>query len=237
MKVAVCFFGEIAFMDRFMVQNYIRCVITPLKKQKTILPFFFLHTYMVPNVLSFIEIMRVSFPFQILSVHDKDIVLSKCPMGVEHELFLEDYSLHMVKTMWTSSSIPFDIVVYIRLDVLFCRSLSIHDAEWVMTDKNRLFIAPNLPRCLVMGNTFVANIYGDRMHYSSDLESGSTSSFLEKICSHYDIRLSTLSIVFVRILSDGIVHPDDCHICPYLKDLIASASSRVRIIRRKNSIK
>lgn len=238
MKAAICFFGEIAFMDRFMIQNYIRCVLTPLKKHnKSVHFYFFLHTYMGVSVLSFIETMRTFFPFQFVSIHDKEMVLCDTPMGVEPELYLEDYSLHLVKKMWNSSSIQFDMVVYTRADVLFSRPLSIHDAVSVVNDKNRLFVAPNTSGCLVMCDTFVANVYGDRMHYLSDLESGSTSSFLEHVCSHYDIQVSTLSIVFVRILADGVVHPDDCNVCPYLKDLITSSSSRVRITRRKNSFK
>lgn len=231
MKVAICFFGEIGFMDRFMIQNFIRCITTPIKRHdRSTEIYYFLHSYMSPDTLVFIETMRPFLPFSAISLHDKDMVIHDIKRGEHTDLFLEHYSLSRVKKLWRSS-IPMDMIIYIRLDALFLKPLSENDIDLVVDNKNHLFItnnSPDLQQCFIMGDPFVMNIYADRVHYTD-------YDCMELMRSQYNIKINnSISIVFVRVLPGGIVHHKDHQICPYLNDLISSSCTKIHMIKRKH---
>jgi hypothetical protein len=228
MKVGICFFGEILFMDRFMVQNFLRCIALPFQKHTPSTElFYFLHSYMGPQTLLFLEQMRPLVPFVAMTLHEKQRVVRDGCMGKEEKLFLEEYSLSRVKKMWRSY--PLDLVVCVRLDTLFAKPLNRNDIDTVLDNQDHLFFAPtstDLFRCFVMGSPLVMNLYADRVHC--------TGPFLEQVHSQYPIHINTtLSAVFVRVLPEGVVHPEDHPVCPYLNDLISSSSTQVRMSRRK----
>lgn len=239
MKIAVCFFGELGFMDRFMVQNYIRCVIVPMQKYncESVDFFYFLHTFLdAADVFDSVEILRLSFPFLIMSFHDKKMALcdDENKNKVETQIFMEDYSIYRVKKMWKRVE-NIDIVIYIRLDILLTKPLTQNDVELILKNQNHFFInseqCPNLQRGLIIGKSHVMNVYADRIHYLAE-----GGSFIDIMRSQHNMKTESISVVFVRILKEGIVHPGDYNICPYLGDLISSSSTKIRLVKRKNSL-
>lgn len=231
MKVGICFFGEMRFIDRFMIQNFIRCVSIPFKKHdNTTELYYFLHSYIDAQTLISIEMMRPFFQFAAMTLHDKTITLDSRHPEKEEHLFLEENSLYRVKKMWRSSySPPLDLVVYVRLDTLFTKPLSDNDIEMVVENKNHLFLtASDHYESFAIGGTIVMNVYADRVHY--------TEPFIDMIRSQYHIKINnTLSSVIVRILPSGMVSPDDQSVCPYLNDLISSSCTQIRINKRRKS--
>lgn len=232
MKVAVCFFGEMTFLDRFMIQNFIRCVLTPLRRGGFAEAHYFLHTYLSAGALAHVGLLQDFFAFRIMTLTDKG--LASRGTTATTDAVLEDYSLHRVKRLWRSSALPVDLVVCARLDLLFSRSLNDRDVERVLEDKNHLFAThyPSEPlrRCFLMGDPFAVNAYTDRIHYNDP------RLFEETLRTHYRITTErTLSVVCVRVGKDGVVLPEDKGVCPYLNDLIASSSTSIRLVKKKNS--
>lgn len=237
MRIAVCFFGELGFLDRFMVQSYIRCIIAPIQKyhHENVEFLYFLHTFLDDDVFNSVDILRSSFQFLIMSFHDKKMALcDQNKNNAENQIFLEDYSIYRVKKMWKRIE-NIDFVVYVRLDLLFTKPLTENDIDLMMLNNNHFFFnsekCPNLQRGLVMGKSHVMNIYADRIHYLSD-----KGSFIDIMRSQHNMKAESISVVFVRILKEGIVHHSDYHTCPYLGDLISSSSTKIRLVKRKNSL-
>lgn len=234
MKIAVCFFGECTFLDRFMIQNFIRCIVLPFQKHvpEKVEFFYIFHSYMDVEVLGIIDRMKTFFPFTVLTLHNKEFVLREVDENLS--LYLQDYSLQRVKRMWKRCMLSLDLVICSRLDLLFSRPLSASDVEAMVFHKNHLFISnsPSLEQCFVVGDPFVMNLYTDRLHYVE--EHGTEFSIADLIQIHPMIKSSTVSTVFVRILPDGIVHPQDSHVSPYLNDLIKSSCTRI-CLRKMNS--
>lgn len=239
MKIAICFFGECTFMDRFMIQNFIRCVVLPFQKyvQEKVEFFYIFHSYMDSQILGVIDKMKTFFPFTVLTLHDKDFVIKnkKEDTVVDITLYLHDYSLERVKKIWKRCMLSLDLVICSRLDLLFSRPFSENDVQFIIKNKNHLFIAEcpseSLRQCFVLGDPFVMNIYTERLHYVQD--HGSDFSFHDLIQIHPTIKLNTVSIVFIRILHDGIVNHEDSQVCPYLNDLIKSSCTRI-CLRKMN---
>lgn len=228
MRAAVCFFGEILFLDRFMIQNFIRCVMTPLRRGGCTETSFFLHTFLNTESIAHVGLLKDFFSFRIMTLTDKELIARST------DTMQEDYSLHRVKRVWRSAALPTDLVVCVRLDLLFSRPLNDLDVERALHDRNHLFAThyPSEPlrRCFLMGDPFVINAYTDRLHYNDP------RLFEEMLRAHHHITTErTLSIVFVRVGRDGVVCPEDKNVCPYLNDLIASSSTTIRLTRRKNS--
>lgn len=235
-RIAICFFGEMGFMDKFMIQNFIRCVITPIKRYDGDVEFcYFLHTFLHADVFSFIELMRASFSFMTMTLHDDKMVFLKNKQhdGVKKKVFLEDYSLHYVKKMWKHNTDGFDVIVCTRLDLLFTRPLTDSDANLIFKNKQQhLFIGgdqtlTDLHRGFILGDPLVMSIYTDNQHHSFDI------SCIELMRSQYNIKIHPISVVFVRILPEAIVSPMDYKVCPYLDDLISSSSTKIRLVKRK----
>lgn len=225
MKVAICFFGETGFMDRFMIQNFIRCITTPFKKHchSTEL-YYFLHSFISADALVLIENMRPFLPFSSIALHNMDMV----PPGS----LPEHYSLNRVKKLWKTSPTLYDLVVYVRLDILFSKPLSGNDIDQVVETTNHLSTtnhSKSLQPCFTMGCPFVMNIYADRVHSLDD-------DYIATMRSQYNIKINnTISVVFVRILPGGAVHPEDNHICPYLGDLIASSCTKIHMTKQRKT--
>lgn len=236
MKIAICFYGECPFMDRFMIQNFTRCIIVPLQKYipDKVEFFFIFHSYMDNEMLSIIEKMKTFFPFTVLTLHNKDFVLREVVDNVS--LYLQDYSLQRVKRMWKRCMLSLDLIICSRLDLLFSRPLSEGDIEAMILLKNHLFVSNtshDLQQCFVAGDPFVMNIYTERLHYVED--HGTDFSIADLVQIHPTIKINTLSTVFVRILQDGIVHPSDFQVSPYLNDLIKSSNTVISL--RKMNLK
>ena len=221
-------------MDRFMTQNFTRCVLTPLSRhfQDKVEFSYCAHSYMGVDTLKTMEVLNTCFPLSVLTLHDRQATLRHKPDTKEQDVFLREYSLQRVKKMWKSSFFhPFDLIVCVCLDLLFSKPLTENDIALVRNNKNNLFVAGHLPECFIMGTMDVMNVYADRV----DHKETSSLSFLETIRSSHNIRINVLSVVFVRVLPDGLVCPEDCRVCPYLNDLITSSSTKIRVSKRKNS--
>lgn len=234
MKVAVCFYGEMSFMDRFMIQNLMRCLIVPFQKynhKEEVQFFYFLHSYFRPDVLSFIEMMRASFPFISLTLHDREMVLREKHKDIDNSFFLQNHSLHRVKKKWKIVE-DLDVVVLTRLDLLFTRALSESDMDLIFHRKRHLFLQQDMKPFVAMGDPMVMNVFADQIHSLS----GNGFSFLDMMRTQHSIQIQYLSLVFVRILSETVVHPEDHQVCPYLNDLIASSATKIRLSKRKNSL-
>jgi hypothetical protein len=234
MKVAVCFYGEMGFMDRFMIQNLIRCLLAPLQKytQNGITFYYFLHTYFHPDVLSWIEMMRASFPFTSITLHDRDMVLRDKQQeedAIGQNLLLQHHSLHRVKKKWKVVE-DLDIVVLTRLDLLFTKALSENDIGLILHHKRHLFVHEDNKPFVAIGDPMVMNLFTDHIDHDDHL-------FLDMIRAQHNIKIQYISLVFVRILPDAVVHPEDYHICPYLGDLIASSATQIHLSKRKNSLR
>lgn len=239
MKIAICFFGESTFVDRFMIQNFIRCIVLPFQKyvQDKVEFYYIFHSYMNTEILGVIDKMKTFFPFTVLTLHDKEYVLRDKEETIEDvPLYLQDYSLQRIKRMWKRCMFSLDLILCSRLDLLFSRPLSASDIELMKQNKNHLFVADCsscsiLQQCFVAGDPFVMNLYTDRIHYVED--HGTDFSFSDLIQIHPMIKINKLSTVFVRILQDGIVDPNDSQLCPYLNDLIKSSCTRI-CLRKMN---
>jgi len=234
MKVAVCFYGDMSFMDRFMIQNLMRCLIIPFQKynhKEEVQFFYFLHTYFSPDVLTFMDMMRAFFPFTSATLHDRDMVLREKHKDVEISLFLQHYSLHRVKKKWKVVD-DLDVVVLTRLDLLFTKALSESDMEIILQRKRHLFLQQDMKPFVAIGDPMVMNVFADHIHSLS----GDDNSFLDIMRTQYSIQIQYLSLVFVRILSEAIVRSEDHQVCPYLGDLIASSATKIRLTKRKNSL-
>lgn len=233
MKISICFFGPTTMMDRFMTHNFTRCVLTPISRyfQDRVEFSYCAHSYMGDDTLKTMEVLNTCFPLSALTLHDRQATLRHKPETKEQDVFLREYSLQRVKKMWKSSFFPpFDLIVCVCLDLLFSKPLSENDIAIVRNNKNHLSVAGHLPDCFMMGTMDVMNVYSDLVDHKE-----TSSSFLETIRSSHNIRVNILTVVFVRILSDGVVCPEDCRICPYLNDLITSSSTKIRVSKRKNS--
>lgn len=234
MKIAVCFYGEMKFIDRFMIQNMMRCMIVPFQKysRKEDVNFsYFLHTYFTPDVLSMIEIMRAFFPFTSMTLHDRDMVLLERYKDLDKSIFLQQYSLHRVKKKWKSME-DLDIVIYTRLDLLFTKALSESDIDLIFHNKRHLFLHQDNKPFLAIGDPMVMNVFADQVHELS----GTDHTFLDIMRTQHSIKTQYVSLVFVRILPEPIVYPEDANVCPYLGDLIASSTTKIRLVKRKNSL-
>ena len=239
MKIAICFYGEMGFMDRFMIQNLIRCLIIPFQKyshndKNGIKFYYFLHTYFRPDVLSWIELMRASFPFMSATLHDRDMVLQeKKHEDADNCMFLQHHSLHRIKKKWKVVE-DLDIVVLTRLDLLFTKALTESDIGVMLQHKRHLFLQQDTKIFLAIGSPMVINVFTD--HIDHDVPEND-DRFLDVIRTQHNIKIQHMSLVFVRILPDAMVHPEDYHICPYLGDLIASSATQIRLTKRKNSLR
>jgi hypothetical protein len=230
--MAVCFFGEMGFIDRFMIQNFIRCVIAPFRKyiRDDVEFYYFMHTFIRDDVFTYIEIMRAPFPFSSITLHDQHIALYDNHRKIDASVFLQDYSLHRVKKKWKNID-NLDIVIYTRLDLLLTKPLTENDVSLIVSQKQHLFVGGSGCDLFAVGSPAVMNVYADRLHYLGD------TSFLDLMRSQHNIKIHKLSLVFVRILPDAIVLPEDNNVCPYLSDLISSSSTIIRMTKRKNSLK
>lgn len=233
MKISICFFGATTMLDRFMTQNVTRCVLSPLSRyfHDKVDFFYCAHSYMGVDTLKIMEVLNASFPLSVLTLHDRQTTLQHKPQSNNQEEFLRDYSLQRVKKMWKSSFFPaFDLIVCVCLDLLFSKPLSDNDIALVRNNKNNIFVAGHLPEHFLMGSMDVMNVFADRVDHDN-----TNSSFYETIRSTHNIRVSVLSVVFVRVMPDGLVCFEDCRICPYLNDLITSSSTKIRISKKKSS--
>lgn len=221
-------------MDRFMLQNITRCLIVPFQKySRGENPDFhyFLHTYFRPDVLGWVGMMRDYFPFESITIHDRAVVLREKHEAMEASLFLQDYSLHRVKKKWRHVD-GIDLVVLIRLDLLLTKSLSESDIVLVLSHQRHLFLHHEDKPFFAIADPVIMNVFVDQLrHFAGD------HSFLDIMRIQYNIKIQCLSLVFVRILPEAIVCPEDYHVCPYLGDLIASSSTKIRLVKRKNSLK
>lgn len=217
MRIAVCFFGKMSFMDRFMIQSVVRCLIDPFHKysKKEVEFSYFLHTYFQPDVMTWIGLMRTSFPFVSMTLHDEGRILEEKPEDVNASFFLQDYSFRRVKKKWKQHIEDLDVVVMMRLDLLLTKPLTENDVGQILHQKRCLFHYGDF---FAMGDPMVINVFADQLNPQN-------------------IKVVQLSLVMVRILSDATVYPEDCHICPYLSDLIASSTTKIRLVRRKTSFK
>ena len=234
MKIVVCFYGEMSFMDRFMIQNLMRCLIIPFQKfnrKKDVEFSYFLHTYFTPDVLSMIEVMRAFFPFISMTLHDRDMVLRERHRAMDNSLFLQQYSLHRVKKKWKSME-DLEVVIYSRLDLLFTKALTESDIDLILHNKRHLFLHQGNHSFVAIGDPMVMNVFADQVHHLS----GHDHSFLDIMRTQHGIKIQYLSLVFVRILPEAIVYPEDYQVCPYLGDLIASSATKIRLTKRKNSL-
>lgn len=226
MKIAFCFYGGVHYLDGFMVQNMVRCLVTPFQKQRDSQSFFFLHTYLDNDTLSHIQTMRQFFPFMVVSLYDMKM------LSLDDDV--NDFSLNRVKRIWKSSSYTFDLVVYVRLNLLFARPLSENDISHLFANNNHIFMtdypSKELQSCVVIGNSHTMSVYADKIYYHGD-------QYTEWLGSEHNLYTASVTIAFVRILSDGFVHSDDYQICPYLKDMIASSTTKIRLVKRKHSVK
>lgn len=233
MRIAVCFFGEMSFMDRFMIQSVMRCLIDPFHKyiKKDVEFSYFLHTFFQPDVLTWIGMMRALFPFSSVTLHDREKVLVEKPDDVDTPFFLRDYSFHRVKKKWKNYVENLDRVMMVRLDLLFTKPLTENDVDQVLHQKRHLFLHHGDNPFFAIGDPMVMNVFTDQLHHLPG------TSFLEMMRAQYGIKVDHLSLVMVRILPDAIVCPEDYQICPYLSDLIASSTTKIRMIRRKTTLK
>jgi len=231
MKIAVCFFGEMSFMDRFMIQNLMRCLIVPFQKynSKFVEFYYFLHTYFHPSVLTWIELMRATFPFTSMTIHDRETVLREKKEADPHGLFLQGHSLNRVKKKWKIVD-DLDIVMMVRLDLLLTKSLSEGDIDVVLHHKHHLFLHQQQKPFVAMGDPMVMNVFADQFHHFCGAD-----HLFDILRTQHNVKIQSLSLVFVRILPDAIVCPEDYHVCPYLGDLIASSSTQIRLVKRKIS--
>jgi hypothetical protein len=232
MKIAVCFFGEMSFMDRFMIQNLMRCLIVPFQKYNhkghNVEFYYFLHTYFNPSVLTWIGMMRASFPFTSMTIHDRESVLREKKDAHECGLFLQGHSLNRVKKKWKMVD-DLDLVMMVRLDLLLTKSLSEGDIDLVLHHKHHLFLHEKKP-FVAMGDPMVMNLFADKfLHFCG------ADHLFDILRTQHNVKIQSLSLVFVRILPDAIVCPEDYHVCPYLGDLIASSQTQIRLVKRKNS--
>lgn len=249
MKVAICFFGEMTFIDRFMIQNFMRCVVTPLWKYNTddVDFYYFLHTFFDVEVFKYIELMRNNFCFESITLHNENSVLNKKHTPYDNNLYLECFSLQYVKKMWKSIK-DLDLVVYVRLDALFTKPLSNNDIDAMTKNKMRLFIndtpkinnynpIANLRTAFVAGDPVVMEIYADRIHYDENHTPDNEEEYISFLKIQHNFKVSSMSVVFVRVMPDALVCSQDYTICPYLADLVSSSSTDIRILKRKNSLK
>ena len=242
MRVGICFFGEMGFIDRFMLQGLVRCVIIPLRKynREDVDYSYFLHTFFHRDLFKYTETMTTFFPLSVMMFHDPHGVLTEKHPTKDKASFLESFSLYQVKKLWKQKE-DLDIVVCVRLDTLFTKPLSENDVEMIVNYRSYLFLGENIEKSYLnfaIGAPDIMSVYADRFHHVFNNHHHDNSSlYLAQLRVEHNIKTSFVSIVFVRILQEGIVHPDDYNICPYLRDLIASSSTTIRMVRRKNSLK
>lgn len=234
MKVAVCFYGEMGFMDRFMIQNLMRCIIIPFQKynhKKDTEFYYFLHSYFRPDVLTLLDMMRTFFPFTSMTLHDQGMVLREKQEALDNSVFLQYYSLHRVRKKYKNVE-DLDVVVLTRLDLLFTKALTQSDIDLVLQRKRHLFLYQDNKPFVAIGDPVVMDVFDNQIHPLA----GDGHSFLDMMRAQHSINVQYLSLVVVRILPEAVVHPEDSHVCPYLNDLIASSSTTIRLTKRKNSL-
>jgi hypothetical protein len=154
-----------------------------------------------------------TFPFEEIRFHKESAIRMKNSY-INRNLF----SLNQVKMMWTDAKINFDLIMYIRLNVLPTSPLSPAEIGMMMDTfhDSRIFIpfeiSPQIDQYLIIGNPAVMSIYGDN-----------EGSIIE-LCRHKEITICRIMLYLVRIKSDATIDEMDTDTCPYLDDLLFSSS-------------
>jgi len=193
--VAICFYGEFRPHPRRHLSSVMRCVLSPLFRHlgDEYEKAFFLHATMdSANALPGISMMMNEFPF--------------------HEMALSSTtsSLRRVMALLGSSHV-FRLVVCIRLDMFFTSPLHISDIHRLFEEDSIFLPEPPMDgKGLVIGSMRTIRLF---------MRDDDSPTIL---WTQHQIRCVRISIVMVRLASDGTVVAQDRSRCPYLDDLLAS---------------
>lgn len=210
-EVIICLYGNIVFMDIFIIKSLIRCLIIPIQRyfKEKVKMKYVVHTYFTETILDDLAIITDEFELTELHIQTKTQKQSDL------------YSLLQTINLWGNTENA--IIICVRLDVIMTKILSTNDLDSCKEDDT--IVIPELKaqrKCFLMGTPNAVRMYIEKLQTNSH-------DILE-YCKTQQIRIVRISIPIVRVLKDGNIHKRDYNICPYINDLIASTSTKIKPI-------
>lgn len=230
MRIAICFYGYFQYMDIFMIQSKIKNVISPFQNRGEPELIYFLHSFIRSETIAYLDIFRYMFPLYEMSLQQESLVADEIgDKSVNPEYIMNLFSIHKVSSMWARYHNPFQMVILIRLDLLFTKVLNAMDMDMIFLNhhEDKIFLPQNasIQECFMIGNPVVMKIIGDRFLFPEER----TLSDLENYLIRNNITILRTMIVFVRIRSDMSVDRRDLTNCPYINDILTGSTSQIHI--------
>lgn len=219
MKIVICMYGEIQYMDLFMIESFVKRILYPIQSRipdATFVKYF--HSFLSAGVLKTCMNMHNLIDFDVVLVQ-KDPLMSIEPSEKKTSRLNDLSARKIISMIETDHNQYIDLIIMTRLDLLFTRDLGQIDIDAICSQytSEKIFIpdihsAPE--NCFMIGNPEMIKLCISKSHVRPEY-------FLS---GHHLFRLS---LVMVRVQKNMSVHPDDKIFCPYVQDLIASSKSSI----------
>jgi len=215
------------------------------------------------DVMGSMERMRKKFPFFETSVHDAAAMESHLlPMwnaylrngdpwpdnpGRSLMYFLMQlFGLRVVTRLWLHHPDSFDLLIYLRPDMLFTRPLSFQEAARILSRcQEKTIWLPDLFQAsstgkgwndrFAIGNPTVMRHYGTRLEALQDFVAEGhpphAERFLRYSLQSHHIKTEKINIIMVRVRATQEIDVRDRSLCPYLQDLLDSSPSKIHLGR------
>ena len=213
MKIAICMYGIIP-ATRNMVQNHIRYITGPLQKfiRISLGKMVEFHYFLCSSSLN-------TTSMRMLDEYHKILSFEEIRFYPEHVSLLQKALL-----MWKDNNNlhSYHQILMIRTDMFFTHVLRQSDLNLMFCDtqdnEDVMYLGEDMG--FMMGTPSIL-CQLESIHECVDTHKKQRPErlireFLEK----KKIRPQWISIVGVRILTDGLIHPSDKEKCPYLQDLL-----------------
>lgn len=219
MKIVVCMYGELQYIDLFMIESFVKRILYPIQSRvpnATFVKYF--HSFLTAGIFKTCMNMHNLIDFDDILIQ-KDPLISIGPSEKKTNR-LHDLSSRKIISMIEEDRHPhIDLIIMTRLDLLFTRDLGQIDIDAICSQYtlDKIFIpdthsAPE--NCFMIGKPEMIKLCISKPHIKPEY-------FLS------NLHIFRLSLVMVRIQKDMSVHPDDKVFCPYIQDLIISSKSSI----------
>lgn len=207
-KIAVCLFGDLKYMDSFIINSWVKCIITPFQKFRCndVEFIYYLHSYIFnEKTFRYVELMREFIPFEEIRLHSESITAL-------NDETRRSFGIRQIRDMWGNAPIQYTLVIYLRVDVFCTRILTPSEIDFMMNSfrDRRIFlpfsISPQIDECIIIGPPSVMKIYDNIPSLS--------------VWQRNNIMITRINLIFVRILPTVSVDSRDTSNCPYLADLL-----------------
>lgn len=228
MKVAICFFGLTRSLSK-TIDSIHTCIFKPLQHLECDI---YLHTYKLyrltnrrsgehnckldPNEYKLLEPLKYIIDDQqqvdkLLQFNNYKTKGDPWRDGYAslHNLLRQFHSLHRVTTLWETSGIDYDVVIYCRPDVLFQIPINI---AWLNELRDNQILVPSFLPCrgcndrFAIGKPSVMKVYGHRLLQAREYSKSNklhAESYLKNILVSSGITPKLVQFPFYRVRANG----------------------------------